>query len=276
MSTKPFPALTRVIAGDGTALPGFDAGPRDAPALVLVHGISQSKAIWTSLLTGPLAQTHRLLAFDLRGHGDAAEPASDEPLTRARLGADLGEVLTALRLHRPTVLVWSFGGVVLGEYLRRQGDADLGGIVHVAAAVRTGREASELYGPAMLEHARGLLAQDTAVYAAAARAFFLESSAHPLPPAVVDATVADMVRVAAPVRRALLAGGEDYRPELRRTTVPIATLHGECDPVVLPAMSDLVSTLRPDARSARFAGVGHLPWLEAPPVFLDALRAVLA
>lgn len=271
MSTKAFPALNRVVAGDGTPLPVFDAGPREAPALLFVHGITQSKAVWSPLLAGPLARTRRLVAFDLRGHGDASEGVGEQAPTRARLGEDLAEVMAALRLQRPTIVATSFGGAVVGEYLRAHGDAALGGIVLVAGAVFTGRAATELYGPAMMGNARDLMSSDAAVYAAAAEAFLRGSSVAALSAALHESSLEEMRRVPVAVRRALLAGGDDYRPELRRTTVPLTTLHGERDAVVLPAMSDLVDALRPDVRSVRLSGVGHLPWLEAPSAFLHTL-----
>lgn len=252
----------------------LDTGPRDARPIVFVHGIAQSKQVFHRVLAGPLAQRRRLIAFDLRGHGDSDTPEDPTALLRPALAHDLAGVLTGLGLERPIVAAWSFGGVVVGEYLRRFGDAELGGLVYLAGSVRTGRDAADLFGPGMMAHARALLSDDPEVYAAAARGFVADATAAPLPAADRDAAVAEMLRVPARVRRPLLAGGEDYSTDLAATQVPIATIHGELDPVVRTAMSDLVAWARPDVSVWRIRGAGHLPWLEAPDEFDAALAAI--
>ncbi len=265
----------RVTTSDGLSLAALDAGPRDAPACVFLHGIAQSKQIWQPLLAGPFAHDHRLVALDLRGHGDSDRDDRPGLYTRPALAADLAAALDGLGLERPTVVAWSFGGVVVGEYLRRHGDAALGGIVFAAASVRTGRPALDLFGPVMLGQSRALLSEDAATYEAGARAFLQGCTAGPLAPDLLEAAVAEMLRVPAYVRRPLLAGGEDYTPEIARTEVPLATLHGDRDAVVLPVMSDLITSLRPGVSDVRLAGVGHVPWLESPASFEHALRSLL-
>jgi pimeloyl-ACP methyl ester carboxylesterase len=274
MSTK------RLLADDGVstralrsksghAIAAWDAGPRDAPACVFVHGIAQSKGVFERVLRGPLAEERRLVAFDLRGHGDSGVPEDAREIARAALAEDLDAVIRGLDLDRPTVVAWSFGGVVVGEYLRAHGDGALGAIVLLAASVRTGRGARELFGSVMLDHARALLAEEPGTYEEGARAFVRGCTAAPLDPALTDATAREMLRVAARVRRPLLAGGEDYVPDFLRARVPIATMHGELDRVVAPAMSALLADR---AVAVRFSGAGHMPWLEAPEMFADALR----
>lgn len=269
-------STNRVTTSSGLSLAVHDAGPHDAPACVLVHGMAQSKQVWHRVLAGPLARELRLVALDLRGHGDSDKPERPEAYVRARLAEDLDAVISGLGLVRPTIAAWSFGGVVLGEYLRRHGDGALGGLVYVAGSVRTGRAARELFGPAMMSHASALLSEDPAIYAAGARSFVEACTVAPLAPAALDEAVAEMLRVPPHVRRPLLAGGEDYTAEIARTTVPIATLHGERDAVVGTAMSELIATLRPGVAEIRLPEVGHLPWLEAPAAFDAALRARVA
>lgn len=274
MSTKPLDAHGGVRACElraqgGHAIAAWDAGPNDAPACVFVHGIAQSKRVFESVLRGPLAAERRLVAFDLRGHGDSETPEGASAIARAALAEDLDAVIRGLDLDRPTVVAWSFGGAVLGEYLRAHGDGALGAIVLLAASVRTGRDARDLFGPVMLDHARALLSEDPATYEEGARVFVRGCSAEPLDPALADAAVREMLRVAARVRRPLLAGSEDYVPDFLRARVPIATMHGERDGVVAPAMSALLAER---ALAVWFSDAGHMPWLETPELFVDALR----
>ena len=260
----------RFTLASGLVLAADEAGPLDAPTVVFVHGIAQSKKVFHRVLAGPLANELHMIAFDLRGHGESQTP--DGELARSQLADDLAAVIADL--DHPWIAPWSFGGVVVGEYLRKYGDAALGGLIYLAGAVRTGRDAAVLHGEAMMKHARPLLSEDVAVYATAARAFTTDATATPLPVDVITASVTEMLRVSARVRRPLLAGGEDYSNELAATTIPVASIHGERDTVVLPAMSDLLATLRP-VQAVRIPDVGHLPWLEAPEAFDAALRSIV-
>ena len=264
-----------VITTDGLSLAVTDVGPRDARACIFIHGIAQSKMSWESVLAGPLASNHRFVAFDLRGHGESDKPADAAAFARSRLANDLAAIITDLRLEKPHVVAWSFGAVAVGEYLRQHGEKALGGIVFVAGAVRTGRDARELFGPVMLEHARALLAEDPSAYAAGAREFLHGSTALPIAPEMLERALEEMLLVPAHVRRTFLSGGEDYREEISRTTIPMATIHGERDAVNLPAMSELIGGLRAGVRHVSLPNVGHTPWLEDPRAFHDALRSVL-
>ncbi len=64
-----------VRAADGTALWVRSFGPEDAPALIFVHGWTCAAEFW-KLQTKALAEERRLIAFDLRGHGQSERPRS--------------------------------------------------------------------------------------------------------------------------------------------------------------------------------------------------------
>jgi pimeloyl-ACP methyl ester carboxylesterase len=263
-----------MLAADGVRLAWGDGGRPDGRPIVLLHGIAQSREVWRSLVEGPLGGAHRLVAVDLRGHGDSERPEDDGAYGSERLGADLDAVIEGLGLARPLVVAWSYGGVVLGAYLRRYGSARLGGILLAAAAVQVGKAARALFGPAMMSNARALISTDEAEYEAGARSFLRGCTAAPLAPGVFDRALEAMLRVPAHVRRPLLARSEDYLPELARCTAPIATIHGSLDAVVLPQMSELVASSAPGTRSDVLEGVGHIAWLESPDAFVAAVRAL--
>lgn len=77
---------------------GRAKGPRDAPPLLLLHGFPQSHAMWHRLAPA-LAETHRVIALDLKGYGWSAAPASgggENAYAKRRLGAEIVAVMERL------------------------------------------------------------------------------------------------------------------------------------------------------------------------------------
>ena len=98
-----------VPMSDGGSLHVVEAGPVDAPPIVLLHGITLSALTWSYQLQD-LAGRHRLLAVDHRGHGTSKAGSSDWHLDR--LALDLAELLDHLDLRDAVVVGHSMGGMV--------------------------------------------------------------------------------------------------------------------------------------------------------------------
>ncbi|MCO5131000.1 MAG: alpha/beta hydrolase [Xanthobacteraceae bacterium] len=86
------------------------------PALVLVHGNSASSQAFAKQLGGTLGKTHRVIAFDLPGHGasdDARDPAATYNMPGyARV---LREVAAQLGVEDAVFAGWSLGGHIVLE-----------------------------------------------------------------------------------------------------------------------------------------------------------------
>jgi 3-oxoadipate enol-lactonase len=63
----------------------------------------------------------------------------------------------------------------------------------------------------------------------------------------------------------------DLRPELAKVKLPVLVLVGEKDEATPPPMSRELAALLPDARLKIISGCAHVPQLQAPEPFLDAL-----
>ncbi len=59
---------------DGGRIQVTQDGPRDAPALVLIHWLGAS-IDWWDLVVPMLARPYRVIRIDLLGHGLSAKPA---------------------------------------------------------------------------------------------------------------------------------------------------------------------------------------------------------
>jgi pimeloyl-ACP methyl ester carboxylesterase len=89
------------------------AGPRDAPAVLLVHGIAGNASTWDAVLP-LLARDHDVIALDLPGHG-----ASDPPIGDFSTGAYacvLRDLLEVLEVDGATIVGHSLGGGVTMQF----------------------------------------------------------------------------------------------------------------------------------------------------------------
>ncbi|MGZ6099019.1 MAG: alpha/beta fold hydrolase, partial [Myxococcaceae bacterium] len=59
----------RVTGGGRTQLHVVEAGNRHGRPILFLHGASQCWLQWSRQLRSTLAERHRLVALDLRGHG---------------------------------------------------------------------------------------------------------------------------------------------------------------------------------------------------------------
>lgn len=81
--------------------------------VVLTHGLAASEATWAGQVPA-LAQHHRVLTWDLRGHGRS--DAAPAPCTVGDLATDLRHVLEVAGVERAVVLGHSAGGVVAMQF----------------------------------------------------------------------------------------------------------------------------------------------------------------
>jgi 3-oxoadipate enol-lactonase len=68
----------------------------------------------------------------------------------------------------------------------------------------------------------------------------------------------------------------DLRDEVSKVKVPVLVLVGELDEATPPPMSHELAALLPDARLKIIEGCAHVPQLQAPQAFLDAIADFLA
>jgi pimeloyl-ACP methyl ester carboxylesterase len=84
-------------------------GPRDAPALLLIHGSASSTRSWDELVP-LLTGSHRVIRIDLLGHGWSAKPA-DRSYALPDQARRAGVVMDRLGVERFIVVGHSSGGV---------------------------------------------------------------------------------------------------------------------------------------------------------------------
>ena len=265
----PVPIATReVLGGGGLKLHAREWGNPQGPPLLFIHGWSQSDLCWLNQVRGDLASTSRMVTFDLRGHGLSDKPARPESYADGQLWADdIAAVIDQAGLEQPVLVAWSYGGYVVADYLRAYGDAHIGGINLVGAALILQPLAFDHIGPGMLENARDMCAPDLFANITATWRFLRACTSRPLGDDEVAAALGWNMVVPAAVRRALLSRELDGSDILARASVPVLVTHGRDDMIVLPSMAEHTLTACPAATASWYDGVGHMPFWEEPDRF---------
>ena len=107
------------------------AGPRDAETLMLIHGVTFTAELNWAKVFAPLSGHFRVVASDLRGHGDGISAGS-----RFRLedcADDVAALAMALDIGRFVAVGYSMGGMV-AQLLHRRHASLLSGLVLCATS----------------------------------------------------------------------------------------------------------------------------------------------
>ncbi|MEV5786509.1 alpha/beta fold hydrolase [Streptomyces sp. NPDC052287] len=115
-------------------------GPRDAPALLLIHGSASSTRSWDPLVP-MLTGSHRVIRIDLLGHGRSAKPA-DRSYALPAQARRAGVALDRLGVEHAVVVGHSSGGVVATSLAEQRPD-----LVPALALVNTGPSLDALIAP---------------------------------------------------------------------------------------------------------------------------------
>jgi non-heme chloroperoxidase len=265
----------QVQGGAGTRIHVQETGNPAGRPVLFIHGFSQCRLAWNRQLHSDLGDELRLVAMDLRGHGlsDRPDNGYDDPALWAE---DVHAVITALGLERPILCGWSYGGVVIGDYLRDHGQEALGGIILVDAVSRMGEPAMPYLGPGFLGTLPGLFSHEVDESSAAVEAFIRLCTRDEPAPEDFYLAVGYNTVVPPRVRQALLARNFIQDDVLERVTRPVLITHGLEDAVVLTTMSEHNAWLLPHAKTSYYEGVGHAPFLESPERFNAELLAFAA
>ena len=271
------PVRVHTVRGAGGAqLAVYDAGDLYGPTLLFVHGFSQCHLAWWRQFQSALALGFRLVAFDLRGHGHSDKPRG--AYGEGHLWADdLQAVISGLELQRPLLVGWSYGGLVISDYLRHYGQEGVSGVHFVSAMVKSGsEEAFGMLAPDMLGLIPGLFAQDEVTCRSTLDAFVSLLFHKPVTPETRGSVLGYNQLVPPHVREALGSRSVDNDDVLRRLTLPVLISHGMEDRIMLTDSSRHLASVIPDAQLSLYPGVGHSPFWEDSRRFNRELAAFAA
>jgi 3-oxoadipate enol-lactonase len=239
--------------------------------LVLVHGLADDHRAWRKTLAW-LALERRVIAYDLRGHGQTTLGAPDGTL--AQLAGDLVSLLDALDLERPDLCGFSLGGTIVlraavdhPERVRR--------LLPVATSSRVGRVAAPWYeersrladqGPDALHP---VLERDTRQQFADAGGEFAHHWT------IRRQSTADPRGFANACRAMVGLHTEPLDPHLGHIQAPTLVISAERDFLCPPKAGEIIASGIPGARIEVLAGSGHQVPVERPAELSRAIVSFL-
>lgn len=260
-----------VKAPDGVVLSVQETGDPQGPPVILVHGLLGSHLSWQEQLGAPDLQSMRLIAFDLRGHGQSGSPEEALPYTDGRRWAeDLRAVIEASGAKRPVLVGWSLGAAVISNYLAAHGDASLAGIVYVGGVVEL-KEALIVPHP---EVYRDMTSADLMTRLDAERVFLRLCFERPPEATTFQRLLANAALASFDMQKSVHRMSVDAASGLRRVRKPMLQIYGERDALVrAEASAQRARELNPSIETLFYSETGHAPFVEQAQRFNKDLAA---
>jgi pimeloyl-ACP methyl ester carboxylesterase len=250
----------------------------DGPPIVLVHGSATDLTTWDGVVDD-LARDHRVIVYDRRGYGRSLHRPVRDHRIHAR---DLSAVLQHVAGAPATVVGWSSGGnITLATAVRRP---ELFAALAIVEAPFHGMRHADRYVLATalrlkLTQLRGRRLQAAEVFYRFGSALRSGGNSYDLAPEEVRRNLqANAGPVLAEWDPHPFGVMHEHVP-LRAITaipVPITWVLGEESSPWVARLHDRIKRRRPDIRTIRIPGAGHLTHLDRPADFTAAVRAAVA
>jgi non-heme chloroperoxidase len=273
----------KITGGGGTQLHVVDSGNVQGQPILYIHGFSQCGLAWSRQMNSDLARDYRLVAMDMRGHGLSDKPPRGYDDTKL-WADDVNSVIESLRLDRPVLCGWSYGSLVILDYIRHFGEDRIAGVHFVAAITKLGSEdAIAVLTPEFLGLVPGFFSTEVKESVSSLEGLLRMCFAREA--AVQDLFLMLGYNVSVPpyVRQALFSrsvNNDDVLPRIRK---PVLITHGANDAIVKPSVVNQHQASLAHAEIHIMENAGHAPfWDDAASfnprqrAFFESLSRVLA
>ena len=103
--------MDQLKLASGIELAVWDSGPKDAPALIFLHGFPESHRSWRHQVAH-FADRYRCIAPDQRGYGGSSKPQEVEAYTADKLVTDVFQLADAFGIESFTIVGHDWGGAI--------------------------------------------------------------------------------------------------------------------------------------------------------------------
>jgi non-heme chloroperoxidase len=263
----------KISGGGNIQLHVLETGAQRGRPILFLHGISQSSLAWNLQMNSSLADSHRLVAMDLRGHGLSDKPP-DAYMDSKLWADDINAVIQSLELDHPVLAGWSYGPLVFLDYIRHYGEDQIGGLQFVGAVTKLGTpEAMSVLTPEFLSVVPQILSTDAETAARGLqRLLGLGFARKPSPPELY-LMLGYSLSVPPYVRQGMFSRSfhnDDLLPKIRK---PVLITHGAADAIVKPGVVEQHKAAMRHAQVQLVANAGHGVFWDDADGFNEHLHA---
>lgn len=253
----------------GPRLQYAEHGPADGPAVLFLHGYSDSWRSFEAVLPR-LPSRQRAIALSQRGHGDSERPATGYSMQD--FATDVERFLDALEIDSAVVVGHSMGASVAQRFAhdfpaRTRGLVLVGGRADWRANAHVQELGAYVAGPLADPVDRGFV-----------RDFQSSTVARPVAPGLLERVVAESLKVPARVWKAAFLDGilpADHAALLGRIEAPTLLVCGDLDALAREGQEAMAAAL-PRARLRTYPAAGHSPHWEEPERFCEDVGEFVA
>jgi len=254
----------RTRSSDGTSIAFAEWGNPCGAEVLLVHGWLFSSLAFRRQLEGELAERCRIVAYDLRGHGDSSAPPRDSGYADGKLWSDdLQCVLEATQLRHPVIVGWSLGGRVAAHYAYVYGKGRIAALAFVSTRIL--QPPGPVTGPDSAEP--GILSDDLRTMLPITAAFIRKCARAPLSSGEFEEFFGAAMRVSPQARRGASQWHVEYGSFFDTLQLPALVVHGSRDTLVLPLAAQVLAGHVPGAQLRLYRESGHMPFWEEAALF---------
>lgn len=273
----PTPRVVHSIKGaNDVMLAVQEWGVATGKPIIFLHAWSQSHLGWLPQIQSQLATRYRLITMDLRGHGNSAKPLELTQYNNGDVWADdLHAVINNLQLDAVTLVGWSYGTIMIADYIKKYGQDKVAAINFVAGTSAIGVPRVQNYFGADAKKSESAFDNSLPTQALA----MLDIADVMLPSdtdkALYGFLIATNMMVPPFVRKAMMQRSVDYKATYEALTVPTLFTHGEQDKAILPIAAKEGASFVKGAKLSLYEGAQHGPHWNNPERFNQELDALV-
>jgi pimeloyl-ACP methyl ester carboxylesterase len=271
-----FDALKKTIQlPDGVTLAYIDTGNPTGPAVVLIHGYTDTARDWVPVL--PYLSKHfRLILVDIRGHGKSSKPECC--YSRLDFAYDIKLLLDALSIRQADVIGHSLGSIIaqtFAEYWPERTHRVV--LISSTGGPPPGSPAQQFDFTAEIRKLKEPIDPNSPFMIA------WWDSPTPVNPDFIRRQRQDAAAIPLKVWLAVLDEAmpnatlyADLQSTLPRLKAPALLIWGSKDPIMDEPMRQTLRDALPGAEVKVFAGLGHNPFWEDPPAVARVINTFLS